>query len=185
MFNGVYSTQRIGVIMQIIVDNKLGMNDEQFKRLGALSNSAVVNFTRDGYLTPVCLINNSKENKTGVVVAAIETQKEKELFADALKNLVRQHKADSTLFMIESYTIPPEFSDDFMNNRDKYPTVSSHPNAQDIIYFSFENKKGTWAAFLPYDPKTKKILGQQIEFKRADSAEGILANLINIKEVLH
>lgn len=96
-------------------------------------------------LMPVFFVGNDKEiNIVGAVFDEHIDSKDKT--AKVVRQLAKETNATFVLFIAESWTLPSECVHEFMANRDKYPSVSDHPSAFEIVSFMLETEKGTKAA---------------------------------------
>lgn len=76
-------------------------------------------------LAPAVFIGN--KNEVRIVCGSFSNGPEKDVFAQVIKKIAKEMSADFILFVSESWVLPPEYSQDFMDNRGKYPSVSDHP----------------------------------------------------------
>ncbi|NIO36983.1 hypothetical protein GTO27_04695, partial [Candidatus Bathyarchaeota archaeon] len=66
----------------------------------------------------------------------------------------------------------------------KWKSVSEHPNAQEVVMFSYENRYGTWTGLGTIDKDRSKGITDEVEMKHIEQSTGILTNFINIKVLL-
>lgn len=163
-------------------DEFQGLTDKNKDMISYMVKSARENFERDGDLMPTAIIGHSGTGKMEIVGARFGNQAEKEAVFGTIKAMIKKSSADSIMLILESYTIPQEYVQDFMANRHKYPMVSSHPKAIDIIMFSYENDVGAWSAVVKVDCKAKKVLDEDVHFMQADSQTGLISGFIPKKE---
>lgn len=108
--------------------------------LNQLIESAKKNLKAHKELLPTFFVGNDEE--INIVGATFETDVHKDAVASMIRKLVREMKATFVLFIAESWTLAQEDTPDFMANRKKYPHVSDHPKAYDIVVFQLETKTG-------------------------------------------
>lgn len=92
-------------------------------------------------LLPVFFIGNHDGMK--IIAAPFENEHEKAMAAWVVKETAKRENADFVLFVAESYTIKDQAAvKEFLANRDKYPSLSEHPQAIEVVVFSLETHSG-------------------------------------------
>jgi len=169
--------------MKITYENETGLNDSEKKLIKEVIKTESESFKKDGNLLPKFFLSNSRREEMNVVAASFSNQEEKELFAKAIRGMIKHLEADGVFSALESWTLPKEVSKEFMANRDKYPTVADHPAAFSVITFSYENHYGNWLGILKCDPKDKTT-EDSINFIKPTHSEGLMTNFIDLKSML-
>jgi len=164
---------------------EVGLTEEEKSMMQGMVLRTKKLYKKSGSLLPTFFITNSKTKEMHIVGGVFKTQEEKEKFVHIVKDLIKKLKANGVMGILEAWTLPPEVVKDFMANRDKYPSVSSHPEAYDAIFFSYENRRGTWMLSVKCDPKAKSMEMDNLEFVKADRTSGLMSNFIHLKEVLN
>jgi len=143
-----------------------------------------VEIFENGRLIPIIFIFNSKSKRVGAAFMDFKNQREKEGMVNKVKELVKELKADATLFICESWALQLEGKEgeEFAKNREKYGQVKDHPKAFDCIMFSLESRQGTWMANTRVleDERTTE---EDIKLKKLDGSEGLMSNFIHLKSV--
>jgi hypothetical protein len=88
-------------------------------------------------LLPVAFIG--KGTVYSIVGMPFDSVNSKDAAAMAMKKIAKEMDADYILMVAESWTIPQEYVKDFMENRDKYPEVASHPHKKECVMFNYES----------------------------------------------
>lgn len=104
------------------------------------------NYETDKRLLPVFHIGNISDFKSTMVGAIFENEREKDVIAQMVKKIAFDMSADFIIFISESWSIRQEDTKEFMDNRDKYPSVESFPKRISIIAFMVESHYGCYIA---------------------------------------
>lgn len=137
---------------------------------------------KQGQLPPIFYIGNSKE--VAVVGAFFETAEDKDNTAKAVRKMVEKMQATFVLFIAESWSLSdPEAALDYMNNRDKYKSVSDHPKAVEIVAFTLETlKEGDFMGIAPIG--AGRVLGD-VRWMENPDVEGRFTKFMGDKPVTH
>ena len=76
--------------MKVNIDNKEGLSKEQEDFIMKTVSVAIENYRRDKKLTPVVIMNNSKDDRTDIVMAIFGSQAEKEYTSQAIRKHVKR-----------------------------------------------------------------------------------------------
>lgn len=164
--------------MKININDAHLLTDTQKEFLESIIHGAMKNYSNDKYLAPFAFLHSSETNTMQMVAASFTNEKEKDMFAIAVRTLVQKRGVDSILFLSESWTIPKDKTEDFMANRDKYPSVSAYPHRQDCIMISYETKNGAWLGTIIVDDESKTVLSDEIEVIGAHASSGRFTNFL-------
>jgi len=132
-------------------------------------------------LVPILFIFNSKTKQIAAVLMNFTNQREKEGMAEKAKELVKELKADATLFICESWILGGDEAEKFLKNKKESQSLANHPDANDCVMFAFESRQGNWGAN-PLVLENKK-LEESIKLNKLTSSEGLMSNFIHLKSV--
>jgi len=165
-------------------DKEIGLTPKEKEMIARVVETTGKIYNDSGELHPTFFITNSKIDQMNLISGTFQDDDKKRAFVGTVKRMIVEMKADGCLSVMDSWTLPSESAQDFMKNRDKYPTVSDHPDAYDCVFFMYENRLGTWVVSCKSNPKAKTVDLENLEFKRADGMQGLMSNFIHIKEIL-
>lgn len=95
----------------------------------------------DGSLAPAAFIGGIRG--VGVVQLDMSTVEAKDASASFIRQFAAKQDADFVVLVLETWRLPESATKDFMANRSKYPTVSSHPDKEECVMVSVETHAGT------------------------------------------
>lgn len=164
--------------MKLTFEDEFGeLNEADKSEILAVVETTKEEFESTGGVSPTFILGYP-DGEIELTKAGFENQQEKEAVIGTIKKRIKDKGANSLMLVLESYTIPTEHMDDFASNRDKYPTISSHPKAIDIIMFSFDNEHGTWTAVVEVNCSTSKFLSNEVNFMSVDQQSGLVTGFI-------
>jgi hypothetical protein len=138
---------------------------------------------------PVAFVGSTETGKMGVVRLDFsgntfaEVAKAKDACGNAIRRIAQATEADFVIFVSESWTVPQEHVKEFMDNRDKYPSVESFPHRAEMVMISVETGTTTWLGKCSLSGvQGDRIVGEP-EFFKADRYEGRFAQFLGPKVV--
>jgi len=139
-----------------------------------------LNFETHDQLMPVAFIGNDKT--FGVVGGYFGDNSDKDAFAEAVKETAKEIHATFVLFVSESW-IAPEAAQDFIDNRDKYPSVSDHPLRKEVVVFQYESHTGCKVGIgeIVRTATTKTLIKPTL--RDVDGMQGRFTHLLPLKRV--
>lgn len=140
----------------------------------AMVESVKKNYLNDGFLHAVAILRG--EDKIYVVGCPFSNQTEKELCADALKQMVFQYKADAIIFAHEGYmaSVPIHEKHKIINeDGTKIKPIKDVEGRKECIVIAFETKSGESEAIIIEIENQK--LGKEERIKDKKN-EGLFGN---------
>jgi hypothetical protein len=110
------------------------------KFINSLLPSIKKNLNDRGGLVPVAFVGNSERGTTEVVGMMFTNQEEKDKYCNFIRKIAKEGEADFVVMISESWSVPAEHSEEFINNRDKYPTIESFPKREEIVVVMIETE---------------------------------------------
>ena len=137
-----------------------------------------INVNGNKTLVPIFIVGNSFLNEFATIAASFGNDLEKQEAIQDIRKVSKELGANFSFSILESWCLSGEDSQNFEKTRDKYPTVSSHPNKKDCVFFILETWGGTWGAtaLITTHPDGHREMGE-IDFFRGHY-KGILTGIL-------
>jgi len=136
-----------------------------------------LNVKSNDMLAPVAFVGSASGLK--IVLLSLKDEKDKEETTTLLRDLCKKNKATFVLLAMESWSLSdPVAVEDFIANRDRYPSISTHPAAVECVFFNLETlKHGSYSASALIQPGRELA---EVSFVRG-GVKGRLVNILPIR----
>ncbi|MFA7278722.1 MAG: hypothetical protein WC100_01345 [Sterolibacterium sp.] len=132
-------------------------------------------------LCPVFILGKGDERQ--LIGTPFGSDEQKDMVAMLIKIRAQEMGADFVLFVSEAYTIrDQEAAKEFMDNRDMYPSVSTHPKAVEVVMFMLETQTKSWSGIADIEPG--RVLGE-LEWMLCKDAQGRFTNFLGDKPTIN
>lgn len=139
------------------------------------------NLKESDCLLPVFIVGNDKE--LIVMGMPMGEQNERDMIAAGVGMVAKTMGATFVLSVLESYVIDDnKAAKEYYANPGRYKSMSEHPLAKEIIYFSLETSTRNWFAVVPI--LSGREMGK-VEWHEADNVAGRFGNLLGKKPTLN
>jgi len=136
------------------------------------------NVASEGGMMPVAYVGSTKEEKVAIVGMSFNTPSEKDQCANTVRRLAKETNADFIIFAAESWTVPPEFTEDYMKNQHKYKGVSTYPHRQEAVMISVETKDKVWSSICLISREKDGVKLTPPEFTEVNASQGRFSHLL-------
>lgn len=144
------------------------------EHIGSVIHAAKM--TKDGgeELIAVMHLINSKEDSLQIIGAHFNDDRDKNAFVKVCKEKAKDGECDMAIFVSETWMIDGDAAEEFIKNRQKYPTVSSHPKARDTVVVHVETPSRLWLGTAVF---ANGKLGEML-FVQSDESDGRFTGVI-------
>lgn len=140
-----------------------------------------LNLKKYEQLHPVAFLLNEK--KMEIFASDFSNEKQKNYFAELLKQSARKMNADAVCFVAESWTLPDKYrtKEDMDRILKQYGSISEFPERVEIVAIMLETREGKWTGMADIKPakKGRKMAG--LSWMKADMMEGRFSHLLPVK----
>lgn len=130
-------------------------------------------------LAPMFFVGN--DNELAMVAATFQDEEQKVREAQTVSSIAMKMGAKFIVLIAESWTLPSEWSQDYLNNRDKYKSISAHPKAIEIVLFTLETPHGQEMGMAEIKPG--RVMGE-VRWQEGTHSSGKFTHLLGPKLVV-
>jgi len=155
------------------------MEQPNFPHLTAVLRAARENLKNSDELLPTFFVGNDKDVR--IVATPFGSDDDKDRASLVVRAMAAEMRATYIMFVSETWMVPPGRADEFMRNRDKYPSVSDFPGKLEKLYISIETESANYTGLADILPGRE--IGE-IKWNKPNDVSGRFANLLGHKPVM-
>lgn len=156
------------------------MEKPNIPHLDSVLRAARENLKASKELLPTFFIGNDRDVK--IIATPFSSGDDKDRAALVVKSLASEMRATYIMFVSETWMVKPDFADEFMRNRDKYPSVADFPHKLEKVYISIETESANYSGMADILPDRE--MGD-VKWSRPNDVTGRFTNLLGQKPKVH